>query len=319
MWPVLYQAPPPSQFAANTYGLLILTAFVLAFGLALSRSRRIGVTLERMIPVYAAAAAGGLLGARVLYGLAVDLPTALQGGQVSACSGLAFYGGLAGGGLAVIFVARLTDLPGWKLLDALAPALVLGLGVGRMGCFFAGCCHGAPVELADPTALLPDGALKGQIWVSGSFPFLATEFHPGGVSRILFEPLYPTQLWSMAAGLGLAGVLTALWPLRRFDGQIAGLMLLIEPVLRFVIEIFRADHRGYLFSFLVSEETAAWLPGLGSAGEDLVGTSEGLVQVGLTTSQGFGLAMMILGAAILILRRGAGVEPEVALVDEDLA
>ena len=184
-----------------------------------------------------------------------------------------------------------------------------------MGCFFAGCCHGALAPVEGGTALLPEGLLSGQLWGHAHFPFMTAEFH-AGVGRLHDVLLYPTQLWSIAAGLGLSGFLVWMWGHRRFDGQVIASMLLIEPIFRIVIEIFRADHRGYVVSWAVSADWSAWLPGMAQAGASLSRDGQQLA-IGLTTSQGIGLAMMLLGAGIITARWNAGVEDEVPLSLED--
>jgi len=228
--------------------------------------------------------------------------------------GFAFYGGVIGGAIAVLFTCGLTGLNGWKAADLAAPAVVLGLGVGRMGCFFAGCCHGAVAPIgADPMGLVPEGTLHGQVWLSNAFPFLTLEFHDG-VGRLLHEPLYPTQLWSAAVGISLAAFLSWVWTHRRFDGQVAALMLVLEPPTRSFIESFRADHRGYAVTFEVSETVASWLPGLTEAGSSMSSTT-----AGLTTSQFLGACMVVLGLVLLVVRRNAGREPEVTAEDAEEA
>jgi hypothetical protein len=88
-------------------------------------------------------------------------------------------------------------------------------------------------------------------------------------------------------------------------------MLVVEPVFRIVIEAYRADERGYVVQFPVAS-IPAWLPpGFSSAGADVAGAI-----VGLTTSQFIGLALMIVGAIILVVRRRRGVAPEVPLEEE---
>src|SRR5204862_111469 len=61
--------------------------------------------------------------------------------------GLASTGGIAAGLGAVIVVAWVTDRPAGELLDAIVPAGLLALAIGRVGCFLAGCCHGRPTTL----------------------------------------------------------------------------------------------------------------------------------------------------------------------------
>src|SRR5262249_45681043 len=47
-------------------------------------------------------------------------------------------------GLAVVLPGLLfaLDIPIAAFLDSIAPSLMLGLGIGRLGCFFGGCCVG---------------------------------------------------------------------------------------------------------------------------------------------------------------------------------
>jgi len=64
------------------------------------------------------------------------------------------------------------------------------------------------------------------------------------------------------------------------------------------IEAFRADERGYIVSWTVSEKMAALIPGMSQAGEKL-----GSQIMGITTSQGIGLAFMVFGFIIWMVRR----------------
>lgn len=300
MYPTLWQSP--GGVGIHTYGLMMMLAFVAAFGLIFRNARRAGIAVEALMPLFAGAAVGGLVGARLLYALAVEPErTFADPSSLFALGGLAWYGGLLGGGATVIGLARASGLRAWDVADVFAPGVVLGLGVGRLGCFFAGCCHGARIVGAPGAALLPDGLLHGNLHLRTEFPYLSAVFD-AGVGRILHEPLYPTQLWSSVAAALVAALLTGLWQRRAFSGQIFAALLVIEPVFRVVIESFRADERGAWFTVPVGPEVAAWLPGLGSARDAL-----GQPELAVTTSQGIGLAMMLAGAAILTARRGAGV------------
>jgi phosphatidylglycerol:prolipoprotein diacylglycerol transferase len=309
MWPTLYQGP--GGVGLHNYGLMILLAFCSAFLLVNWRARQVGYHPDRLIVLYVAAAVGGMTGGRLLYVLAVE-PSILWNdpSRLFAFSGFAVYGGTIGGTLAVAAAARAQGLSIWKMADIAAPAVVLGYGVGRLGCFFAGCCHGAAIDLQPRTPLLPDGLLYGQIFWSPHFPFLTTQFD-AGVGRLLHQPLYPTQLWAVVALCTLAAVLSSMWGKRRFDGQLFALMLLLESSVRIFIESFRADQRGYLLTVPVSPSMAAWLPGLASAGDAVSGA-----RMGITTSQGIGLAMITLGVVLHVVRWNAGILPE-AEVDDD--
>ena len=61
--------------------------------------------------------------------------------------GLVIYGALLVGGLFVVIFIRKYHVPGLALTDLIAPSVVLGLGIGRLGCFLNGCCFGGPCDL----------------------------------------------------------------------------------------------------------------------------------------------------------------------------
>jgi len=96
-----------------------------------------------------AAAVFGLLGARVAF-------VALSG---EAPGGLASMGGVASGLAATWCAARLLGVGVGRAFDAVVPAGLLGLGIGRIGCFLGGCCYGAVTTL--PWAVVfPDAGVQ---------------------------------------------------------------------------------------------------------------------------------------------------------------
>lgn len=61
--------------------------------------------------------------------------------------GLVSYGGLLGSMIGFYFWSRKNPSLPWKsVLDWLAPGITFGHALGRMGCFFAGCCYGTPTD-----------------------------------------------------------------------------------------------------------------------------------------------------------------------------
>ena len=88
---------------------------------------------------------------------------------------------------------------------------------------------------------------------------------------------------------------------------LTALMLMLEPVFRISIELFRADHRGYVLSWTMDRASAPALPGLSAAGASLRGDE---VLVGITTSQGIAIGLVLSGIAITALRWNAGVAEE---------
>src|SRR5262249_58403132 len=61
--------------------------------------------------------------------------------------GLSSMGGIGGVALVAVLASRGSRRRGAELVDALAPAGILALGIGRLGCFLGGCCYGRPTAL----------------------------------------------------------------------------------------------------------------------------------------------------------------------------
>jgi phosphatidylglycerol:prolipoprotein diacylglycerol transferase len=61
--------------------------------------------------------------------------------------GLVVYGSVIGAGLGLMIFCRRHRLSPLALCDLIAPSLVLGLALGRVGCFLNGCCYGGVCEL----------------------------------------------------------------------------------------------------------------------------------------------------------------------------
>ena len=311
MLPRLYEGADGLQLP--TYGVLVTAAFCAAFLYIHVRVRKIGVLPDKMLGAYIAAFVGGMLGARIMYVMFVETDKFLANPLSVfdlASGGFAVYGGLIGGAAAVLAWMFQAQLPIFKLGDIIVPGVILAMGIGRFACFFAGCCHGAPVPHFDGGVSI--AFPYGEVWFSSGFPFLATEFHDGGVSRIEDIPLFPTQLWSAFASITVAGILTWFWDRRTFDGQVAALGLLIEPPTRIFVEAFRADHRGYVISWAVDPAIVEWLPGMSSAGTALEGPT-----MGITTSQFVGFCFIAAGAAIYLSQRRAGIAEEIPISDDD--
>ncbi|MBQ7603177.1 MAG: prolipoprotein diacylglyceryl transferase [Clostridia bacterium] len=63
--------------------------------------------------------------------------------------GLAVYGAIIGGALGAVLYCVVRKKDFLKLADVAVPSLALGQGIGRIGCYFGGCCYG--IEVTDPS------------------------------------------------------------------------------------------------------------------------------------------------------------------------
>jgi phosphatidylglycerol:prolipoprotein diacylglycerol transferase len=123
-----------------------------------------------------------------------------------------------------------------EYFDLVMPQIALAQGIGRIGCFLAGCCYGKET----------DSRL--------SLVFHESEYAPNGVRLI------PTQLYSAAFDIGLFAALLLIDRKKKADGQVAGAYLVLYSVGRFLIEFFRGDlERGTIGVLSTSQFIAIFL------------------------------------------------------------
>ncbi|MGE0456556.1 MAG: prolipoprotein diacylglyceryl transferase [Vicinamibacteria bacterium] len=223
-------------FTLHTYGVLLALAFVLGLFVAARLARRSGLDGERVTDLAVYVLIAGLLGAKAAL-LIVEFPYYSKNpGELFSIlqSGGVFYGGLIAALPVAWWYARRHGLPGWQAADALAPAVVLGQSVGRLGCFAAGCCYGKPSSL--PWSVTFKDAYAAR-----------------AVGTPVDVPLHPVQLYESALTLLIFFGLLALFGRKRFDGQVTLAYVLLYSVARFSLEFVRGDAvRGTVLGGLLS-------------------------------------------------------------------
>ncbi len=218
------------------YGICFYTGIAIAVAVALL------ITKKRRLPrweiVYSAiyCMIGAMIGAKLLF-LAVSIDEIIQY-KLSLLSvikgGFVFYGGLIGGALGLFIYAWQYKLSLRPYLDVYAVVLPLGHAIGRVGCFFGGCCYGIPYD--GPGCVIYEET-------AGMTP--------------LNVPLLPVQLIEAAALLLLFGMQLYLY-YKYHDTKIKALLVwtyaIAYSVIRFVLEYFRGDGiRGKLLWFSTSQ------------------------------------------------------------------
>ena len=223
-------------FSLHTYGLLLACAFLAGLWLAGRQARQAGLDAGRITDLGVYVLIAGLVGAKLLlvvvdfrnYSLRpTDLLSIFQSGGV-------FYGGLLGALPVGFWLTKHYRLPRWQVADVMVPGLILGQAIGRLGCFFAGCCYGRPAEV--PWA------------VTFSSPYAAQ-----AVGTPVGSALHPSQLYESVAAFVILAVLLWLAPRKRFHGQVAVGYLVLYSSVRFALEFLRGDTgRGTLFDGALS-------------------------------------------------------------------
>ncbi|HLH15885.1 MAG TPA: prolipoprotein diacylglyceryl transferase, partial [Bryobacteraceae bacterium] len=163
-------------------------------------------------------------------------------------AGGVFYGGLIAALVMAWWYMRRMKLPGLRTADVFAPAIALGHGIGRLGCFAAGCCWGVECHL--PWAVTFTNPVANEL-----------------VGVPLNKPLHPTQLYESLAEFLIFAFLY--WRIRRphATGQIISLYLILYSTARFTVEFFRYHEQGNLWGTPL--DTSQWI----SIGLFLLGAS----------------------------------------------
>jgi len=219
MHPILFSIGPLTLY---TYGVMLAIAFTVSTWLAARAARRmpperVAISAGQLWDFSSVALFGGIAGGRLFYVLLhwewfLDSPQdiiAIWRG------GLVWYGGFLGGVLAGWGYVRAKRLVFLRVLDQLIPFVALGHAIGRVGCFFNGCCYGRVTQ-----------AWCGVVFPGQSLPVLPTQLMEAGGLLVLF--------------FGLRKMTQRPWVLSR-PGRLLGLYLVSYAGLRFAIEFLRGD------------------------------------------------------------------------------
>lgn len=144
----------PMGLPIRGYGTMLLVAVLSATGLLVWRGRRVNLVPDTMISLVFWMFVPGMIGARLFYIIEYwsDYQRDTWGQTLAAMAqitqgGLVVYGGLFGGLVGMVWFVRRRRLPLLVVCDLLAPCFMLGLALGRIGCFLNGCCFGGVCEL----------------------------------------------------------------------------------------------------------------------------------------------------------------------------
>jgi phosphatidylglycerol:prolipoprotein diacylglycerol transferase len=204
------------HFMVRWYGLIVLTAIGIAVWLTAREAERKGFKKDEIYDGALWVVIGGLIGARLFHVLD-HWPHEFAANPIRALyiweGGLAIWGGVVGGLIAATILAwrRGWRLP--RLLDAIAPGLVLAQAIGRVACIITGDAMGKPT--------------------TGPFGFAYTS--PNAMVPQLGVYYTPMPVYEIVANLGIFALL---WQLRKKnwpDGLLFLLYLSLYSVERFLL------------------------------------------------------------------------------------
>jgi phosphatidylglycerol:prolipoprotein diacylglycerol transferase len=233
--PVAFQLGP---FAVRWYGIIFVTAILVAVWLTDRAARRQGLDPDFVPDLGIVVVSSGILGAR-LYEVFVlqweNLDYYLsQPWKIIATweGGLAIHGGVLGALLAGGLYVWKRRQPFWQWADAVAPALILAQGIGRWGNFINQEAYGGPA----PAWLVQ--RMPG--WLREGMTIEGTVMHP----TFLYE-----SLWNVA----MFGVLYVIQRRKPATGVVFSLYLVLYNVGRYLIESIRKDSTFIFGTFRVAQ------------------------------------------------------------------
>ena len=262
------------------YGLMLVLGVWCAVELARRLANRLGLVGDDFVTVGIIALVSGLAGARISHVLEnwsvyTDSDRSAWANFVAAINlangGLTFYGGFIFATIVLIAFAKLKRIPLRLGMDIVAPALMIGLAFGRVGCLLNGCCWGQICDTDDvpwavefpygspafdehvhdgdipitslprdligyretPDGLVPAPLSKEEVRKDPRLSALAGTVHS--------LPVHPTQIYSVFNALLIAGISVAYLTTRPAPGRVFGLMLLLYAPARFTLETLRVN------------------------------------------------------------------------------
>jgi len=207
---------------------------------------------DRISEMTVMAAVGGILGAKI-FDLFDNWESFLEDpiGSLASGGGLAFFGGLVLGFVAVVWFMWRHKIPFWPTADAVAPALTAGYGFGRIGCQLSGDGDWGIVNAAPKPAWM--SFLPDWIWAyqyphhvlntvrTEPAPSVPIEGCTWDYCMQLAEPVYPTPFYEVIMMSVVFGILWALRKRIKTVGMIFFIYLGLIAIERFVIEKIRVN------------------------------------------------------------------------------
>jgi phosphatidylglycerol:prolipoprotein diacylglycerol transferase len=209
------------------YGLIICLGMILAVIYVMLRAKQKGISVDDVLDIALVIIPCGIVGARLYYVIMEfdrflytsgdflkNVGQTLYNIIAVWNGGLAIYGGIIAGGIALVCVAKKKKLNAFTVLDMVAPAVMIGQILGRWGNFFNGEAHGGETDIF----------CRMGLWENGEQIFV----HP----TFLYE-----SLWNLC-GFAIANVL---YKKKKFEGQIFFFYIAWYGFGRMIIEQLRTD------------------------------------------------------------------------------
>ncbi len=228
------------------YGVLLALSFLAGIYLSIKRGRTRGMTDETTSDLCFGVLLSSVIGVR-LYFVLTHLSDFHPWYKIFYVweGGLTLYGGIIAAIITVFYLSRRRGLQFLSVADVMAPQVLLGIGLTRLGCLLNGCCFGFPTT---------------QPWGIHFPESCAAGFAAAG------QALHPTQVYSSMLGFLGWGLLLLLDKKPFTTGMTFARFLIFYGVSRFVVDNFRWYEEGspHLGNLTASQLISIVLISLGS-------------------------------------------------------
>ncbi|GGH75443.1 phosphatidylglycerol:prolipoprotein diacylglycerol transferase [Pullulanibacillus pueri] len=209
-------------YTVQTHAVISVVAILLGLGVALTLTKKT-IYHEHLYNFIYWALIGAIIGARLWHVFVFQWPYYMHHlGEIIAIwqGGISILGAIVGGAVALIIYSLKHRLDFLDIADYLAPPMMLGMGIGRIACFFAGDAFGKPT-----------GSGYGIIYPEGT---IAHDTYGD-------EPLWPAISWEIQADFVVFAILMYLFGKKLPKGLLFFIYLFLYGVVRFSVEFFRGD------------------------------------------------------------------------------
>ena len=151
------------------YGLIMAIAMAVGVVVACLNAKKRGLTSNDILILACYVLPLAVIGARIYY-VIFSLDEFSSFWQVFEIwnGGLAIYGGVIGGAVAIMLYCLIHKKNFFAVADIAAVSLILGQAIGRIGCFFSGCCYG--IEVTNQAHMwFPLSTMIGTHWHYSTF------------------------------------------------------------------------------------------------------------------------------------------------------
>lgn len=225
------------SFHIYWYSVLIALGIIIGLFLVIREANKQNINKDTIIDIAFNTIIWGIIGARVYYVIFNIKPYLSNIISVLYIweGGLAIYGAIIGGFIALVNEAKKKNIKLSKLTDMIVPSLILAQAIGRWGNFFNGEAHGTVVSLSFLQNIhIPNFIIKG-MYINGNY------YHP----TFFYE-----SLWCIL-GFIILLIIRKLYKKRK-DGVLTYIYLIWYGIGRFFIEGLRTDSL-YLGIFRISQ------------------------------------------------------------------